>query len=206
MILSLITMSLTELNNEWTLFFHEKNDSKNYVNNTIKLISVNTIKDFWGTVNNIPRLEDLFSKNGINTILRINKEIYIPSGYSFCKNDFYPSWETFKSDGDVSIKTSDLSCMNNLWERMLVITVGNYISLFEDLLCVRVVDSSYNGNNVYKMELWFETLNYNKFNEVKEIVNNECELEEKNCSFMFRKHRNMKENYSSSNLEAEAEV
>ena len=47
-------------NDIWILYFHAKDKTKKYNDNTTKIYEIKTFGDFWGTFNNIPTPYQIF--------------------------------------------------------------------------------------------------------------------------------------------------
>ena len=66
---------MTSLNRSWTLYFHAKDKTQNYDNNTIKIMDIHTIEEFWGCFNFTPKPCELFYDGYIQKALKIkNRE------------------------------------------------------------------------------------------------------------------------------------
>lgn len=183
-------MADLEFDTKWSLFFHEKNSSKAYLENIVKLIDIITIRDFWGTINNIPMPKDLFSNYGVKKTLRIDKTNYCPNGYSFFKNGEFPSWENTREGSEVCLKTSSIENINYIFNELLLECVSSLDPVFDTLIGIRVIDASYNKVNNYKLEMWF-----NNICDVKNVKNYlTTKLNIKDFHILYREHLYMKEN------------
>lgn len=178
-----------ELDSHWVLYFHEKNPDQAYIKNIVKIIEIKTIKDFWGTVNNIPMPDKIFSVNGKRKILGINQEYYIPNAYSFFKVGMFPTWENTREGSEVCIKTYSLEQVNNYFNELMLLCISNENNLFENLIGLRVVDASYGQKNNYKIELWFSSLC--DFEVIKKYLQDYLNIT--NSPILYREHLNMKE-------------
>ena len=58
---------MPKLNNNWTLWFHDPNDSNWGIDSYKKIISVDTIEDYWALYD---KLDDQLIKNGMFFFMR----------------------------------------------------------------------------------------------------------------------------------------
>ena len=183
----------TELNDVWCVYFHAKDPSKKYSDNTTKLMEIKNIKDFWGTFNNIPLPTAMFSEYGLpKKILKRTGEI--PGAISVFRSHSYPTWED-KSNVkgfEWSIKIfKDFDKVNNIWINLLVKTVEDNFEHSNILNGVRIVDSTIDYKIMYRIELWFLDKKYKDYFETKikelfDIPNN--------MKLLYREHSTLKEN------------
>ena len=160
-------------NNSWILYFHAKDKTKNYSDNTTFIINIKTIKDFWGTFNNFPKPTEMFS-DGIN-IKRVKHTGETPNALSFFKENSYPSWEHESNINgfEWSIrKFKDLRDINSLWEKLLVCIVSENFEYSEIINGVRIVDCTIENKLMYRFEIWFNNKNYKDYYEskIKELL------------------------------------
>lgn len=157
------------LNDIWCIYFHAKDSKKKYSENTTKLIEINTIKDFWGSFNNIPKPTDMFSEHGAyHKILKATGEV--PGAISLFRKSSYPTWEdpTNSKGFEWSIrKYKDFDQINNLWLNVIVKTVGENFQHSDILNGVRIVDSTIDYKIIYRIELWFSDKKYKEYFETK---------------------------------------
>lgn len=181
------------LQDTWCVYFHAKNNSKNYADNTTKLIEVNNIKDFWGTFNNIPKPTDMFSEPGVpQKVLKRTGEI--PAAISLFRKHSYPTWEDESNikGFEWSIrKYKDFNEINNLWTNLLMVAVGENFEHSEVLNGVRVVDSTIEHRIMYRIEIWFSSKKYKEYFEtkIKELLNLPHYTK-----LLYREHSTLKEN------------
>ena len=177
------------LNNTWTLFFHEKNNNKVYNNNTIKLIDINTIADFWGTYNNIPEPSKMFF-DGINH-KKVKSLNATPNALSFFKKDIYPAWEDPNNVNgfEFSIKYYYIQSINEFWKNTLITVINEDYESSDYLNGVRIVDCSVYNRVIYRLEFWFN----DKKN--KNIIENDIKnvFYLNNCKLLYRDHNTLKE-------------
>jgi hypothetical protein len=180
------------LHREWTLYFHAKNQGKKYADNKEKLIDISDIKTFWGTINNIPTPCQMFSDGSKNTKM-LKRTGQIPNAYSFFKKGIDPCWEDPKNvnGGEWSIrKFKDVSPTDDLWLNLLINLIGETFDKSENINGVRVVDCTRDTQVMYRIEIWYDSLNDKAFFEkkIKEI----CELPN-HTKLLFRDHSTVKE-------------
>ena len=181
------------LNDIWCVYFHAKDNNKNYSDNTAKLIEINTIEDFWRTFNNIPKPTDMFSEFGVpKKLLKRTNEV--PNAISLFRKNSYPSWEdesNIKGFEWSLRKYKDFNDMNDLWKKLTVIAVGEIFEHSEVLNGVRIVDSTINNKLMYRLELWFSDTKYKDYFETaikKQLVI------PSHTKLLYREHFTLKEN------------
>ena len=181
------------LNDTWCVYFHAKNSSKNYSENTTKLIEFNDIKTFWGIFNNIPKPTDMFSEpHKPHKLLKRTKEV--PNAISVFRKNSYPTWEdkTNQNGFEWSIrKYKDYYEFNKLWISLLVIVISENYEHSEILNGVRIVDCSIDYKIMYRIEIWFSTKNYKDYFETK--LKDLLEIPY-HIKFLYREHFTLKEN------------
>ena len=180
------------LNDSWCVYFHAKNNNKNYSNNTTKLIEFNNIEYFWRTFNNIPEPTKMFSEPGIyKKILKSTGEV--PGAISLFRKNSYPTWEdpTNIKGFEWSIRIyKDFQQINNQWINLLMKIVGENFDHSEILNGVRIVDCTIDYKIMYRIELWFSNKKYKEYFEtkIKEIL----ELPPY-AKLLYREHSTLKE-------------
>lgn len=179
-----------KLNETWTFYFHKKEEGVLYVDNIIKLIDIDNIKDFWGTINNIPMPLLSFSVGGMRKKVRINEDIYIPNAYSFFRDDIFPSWENCREGSEICLKLNNLELTNKYFLDLMLLVIGNFDDISGYINGIRVVDSSYNNRNNYKIEIWFNIVC--DFSEAKKIISNYLNLTDKSI-ILYREHSKIEE-------------
>jgi hypothetical protein len=179
------------LNDTWCVYFHAKDTSKNYSDNTSKLIEVNNIKDLWGTFNNIPKPTEMFSEPGFKKVLKRTGEI--PNAVSLFRKSSYPSWEdqTNFQGFEWSIKKyKDFDQLNSSWIKLIAWAVGENFENSETLNGIRIVDCTIDYKIMYRIELWFSDKNHYKYFEskIKEVMNIPM-----HSKLLYRDHSTLKE-------------
>jgi translation initiation factor 4E len=144
------------LGDTWVLWEHQKNNKLNYEQNTKELGSFNTIQDFWRYYNNYPYPSVIFS-NGTSKPIVSNPDREIAS-ISLFKKGVCPKWEDPKNSngGEVAIrKFQNVKELDEMWELLSMLCIGEQFDLSDDITGIRVVDSSISKKALYRIELWF---------------------------------------------------
>ena len=178
-------------NDTWCVYFHAKNQTKNYSENTRKLIEINNIEDFWKTFNNIPRPSHMFSETGLKKKLKSTGEI--PGAISLFRKNSFPSWEdsTNSKGFEWSFKKyKDFEYMNNLWFLLLIKTVSENFEHSDILNGVRIVDCTIDNKIMYRIELWFSEKKFKEYFETK--IKDILEIPTYS-KLLYREHSTLKE-------------
>lgn len=180
-----------ELKDTWSLYLHYKDLGKMYNDNIEKLIDISDIQTFWGTYNNIPKINEIFS-DGIN-IKKIKRTNSTPCAYSFFKKGIFPCWED-----PMNSKGFEISIRNNynfdLFQGQWLNSMLNLISGNETIDCingVRVVDCTKGKSVLYRIEFWVSEEKYRS--EIEKILKSDLFSLNKYI-LMYRSHVNIKEN------------
>lgn len=190
---------MTSLNRSWTLYFHAKDKTKNYDNNTIKIMEIFTIEDFWGCFNHIPKPCDLFYDGYTQKMLkitdRINGEtegkIYIPNAWSFFETGVKPTWDDPSNiDGaEWSIrKFNGLKDISGMWITVLVDLVGEMFDYSHHIKGIRIVDSTLPEKPMYRLEIWFDKVEMSDV--IQTHIKKLCNIK---GNLLYRVHKNVKE-------------
>ena len=179
-----------KLDDTWIFYFHAKNMGKLYNDNTLKLIEVNNVADFWGTYNNIPEPSKMFY-DGINSKI-LKKTGQTPSAISVFRKDIYPAWEDqLNIDGfELSIKRFNDKNIDLLWKDALLFLIGESCEHSDILNGIRVVDCSYGGKVINRVEFWFKDKQYKTYFE--NVIKKTFNLAQ-NTKLMYREHSVLKE-------------
>lgn len=190
---------MTSLNRTWTLYFHAKDKSKNYDANTIKIMDIDTIEDFWGCFNHTPKPCDLFYDGYILKGLKITDrsrgetegKLYIPNAWSFFEKGVNPTWDDPSNiDGaEWSIrKFNGLKDISGMWMTTLVDLVGEMFDYSHHIKGIRIVDSTLPEKPMYRLEVWFDKV------EVSDIIQTHIKkLFNIKSNLLYRVHKNVKE-------------
>lgn len=190
---------MSSLNRAWTLYFHAKDKSKNYATNTIKIMDIFTIEDFWGCLNNTPKPCDLFYDGYIQKQLKITDRykgetegtIYTPNAWSFFEKGVNPTWDDPSNinGAEWSIrKFNGLKDISDMWITTLVNLVGEVFDYSHHIKGIRIVDSTLPEKPMYRLEVWFDKVEVSDIiqNHIKQIFNIKSHL-------LYRVHKNVKE-------------
>ena len=190
---------MTSLNRTWTLYFHAKDKSKNYDANTIKIMDIDTIEDFWGCFNHTPKPYDLFydgyTQKGLKITDRSRGEtegkLYIPNAWSFFEKGVNPTWDDPSNiDGaEWSIrKFNGLKDISGMWMTTLVDLVGEMFDYSHHIKGIRIVDSTLPEKPMYRLEVWFDKV------EVSDIIQTHIKtLFNIKNNLLYRVHKHVKE-------------
>lgn len=151
-----------KLNNTWVLWEHQKNNNVNYEQNTCELGTFNTINDFWKYYNNYPYPSVIFSDGSVKPIIE-NPDREIAS-ISLFKMGVEPKWEDPMNTNGAELairKFKNLEELDNIWETMSIMCIGEQFEMSNLVTGIRVVDSSIpNRKALYRVELWFSDKKY----------------------------------------------
>lgn len=180
------------LNDTWDVYFHAKNINRNYNDNTSKLISIDTIKLMWQTINNIPCPTDMFSEpHALHKILKRTGEV--PGAISIFRSSSYPTWEheTNKNGYELSMrKIKDLYSINDQWKYIILFILNENFEHSEILNGIRIVDCTIDAKIMYRIECWFSCKQYKEYFE--EIIKVQLSVP-KFIKLMYRDHCTLKE-------------
>lgn len=179
-----------ELSCKWTLYLHYKDLGRFYNDNIEKLMDISDVETFWRTINNIPKIYDIFS-DGI-TIKKIKRVNAIPCAYSFFKNDIFPCWEDpMNTNGfEYSIKNgNDLKKLNSEWMNCILHLIGDEDDILSHINGIRMVDCTKYSSVLYRMEIWVDDEKYRP--DIENLIKNKFNLS--NYRLLYRSHKNIKE-------------
>ena len=185
-----------ELNDKWKVYFHAKNNSKKYNENTIFLSKISTIDDIWSVFNNIPSPVELFSNNeSIKKITIKNSGITkeLTNALSVFREDSYPQWEhTSNMNGyEWSFKKyKDIKECNSIWNELIAYILGEDIEHSEFINGFRIVDCSNQYKTIYRVEIWIKAKEHKEH--FHSIFKDFFKLSEHH-SLMYRDHNTLKE-------------
>lgn len=179
------------LDRTWTLYFHAKDKTQNYDNNTIKIIDIHNIKDFWGTFNNVPTPVDIFNDGKVQKILKISGKKYNPNAFSFFQAGVKPTWDDPQNiyGAEWSIrKFNGLGEISNMWITALIDLVSENFEYSHHIKGIRIVDSTLPNKPMYRLEYWFDCLDVSEYikNHIKHVFNIKGDL-------LYREHSTAKE-------------
>jgi len=178
-----------KLNNVWNLYYHIKNTKNLYNDNTIHLMKIDNISDFWGTYNNIPQPSKLFY-DGINN-KKIKSTNETPSAYSLFKDNIFPAWEDVNNINgfEFSIKYYNYNLIDKIWLDYLLSIISNEYEHIDKFNGIRIIDCSIYNKIMYRIELWFSDIND------KNIIDKTFKTDFNNITskILFREHKVLKE-------------
>jgi len=190
---------MTPLNRKWTLYFHAKDKSKNYDANTIKIMDMSTIEEFWGCFNYTPKPCDLFSDGYTQKALKLTDRargetegtIYIPNAWSFFEKGVNPTWDDPSNinGAEWSIrKFNGLKDISGMWMTALLDLVGETFEYSHHIKGIRIVDSTLPEKPMYRLEIWFDKVEMSDIiqTHIKSLFNIKNNL-------LYRVHKNIKE-------------
>ena len=182
---------MTSLNRRWTLYFHSKDKTKNYDANTIKIMDISTIEDFWGCFNNTPLPCDLFYDGHVQKALKLDGTIYIPNAWSFFEHGVKPTWDDPANinGAEWSVrKFNGLKDISGMWMTFLVDLIGETCDYSHHIKGIRIVDSTLPGKPMYRLEIWYDTIEVSDDIQsyIKQLLNIKTNL-------LYRVHKNIKE-------------
>ena len=180
------------LNDTWCVYFHAKNTSKKYSDNTSKLIEIDTIKNLWGTFNNIPKPTDMFSEPGrLNKVLKRTGET--PAALSLFRKNSYPTWEdpsNFEGYEWSIKKYKNFEQINDTWLNLIAWCVGENFENSETLNGIRIVDCTIDSRIMYRVELWFSDKIFKTYFEQK--IKTLLDIPQ-HTKLLYREHSTLKE-------------
>ncbi|KAI9255327.1 nucleoporin Nup186/Nup192/Nup205 [Sporodiniella umbellata] len=138
------------LQNTWTLWFDnpgKKANATNWSENLKEIVNVNTVEDFWGVYNNIPKV----------SILEQN------SNYHVFKQGVRPEWEDpyNANGGKFSVqlpRNRTGEAINDYWLNLMLAMFGEQFK-YEDEICGAVVSVR---KVFYRVSLWTKTSERNE--------------------------------------------
>jgi hypothetical protein len=178
------------LDDSWTLYLHYKDLGQLYNDNLEKLQDIQSVEYFWRTMNNVPKIYELFS-DGYNT-KKMKRNNATPCAYSFFRTSVKPCWEDpGNSNGfEFSIKSNtNFEDFQEKWINSLIILISNDKELYKFITGVRVVDVTKYTSVMYRLEFWVSDEIYRK-----EIQNSLIEDFKIDSKLSYRSHKNIKEN------------
>ena len=184
------------LNDTWNFYFHAKNDSKKYADNTTKIAQIKTIKDLWEVYNNIPKPSELFSEyDAPQKIIKKTKEI--PNAISIFRDSSYPQWEhdTNRNGYEWSMrKQKNIQESNDLWINLIATILGESFDKSELINGIRIVDCSIEHKIIYRYEIWISHKTHKEYfeNFIKGVLKTPNYIR-----LIYRDHTTLKESEKS---------
>ncbi|KAI9468253.1 MAG: translation initiation factor eIF 4e-like domain-containing protein [Benjaminiella poitrasii] len=133
------------LQNTWTLWFDnpgKKANAQSWADNLKEIISFDTVEDFWGTMNNIAKINHLAPN----------------SNYHLFKQGVRPEWEDEANaeGGKFSIqfpKNKAGDAINEYWTHLLLAVIGEQLATEEEI-CGAVISVR---KTFYRIALWIKS-------------------------------------------------
>ena len=150
------------LSDTWTIWEH-RNDMENYENNLNKICDVNTVESFWTYFHRIPKPASFFFSTKRQQRGLIGGRSVV--SYSIFRHNITPKWEDpiAQEGGEWRIRRfKNLTELDNIWESIVLLMIGNTLKNPDNILGARVVDSSHPDSNkaMYNVEIWFDDMDH----------------------------------------------
>tara|TARA_B100000902_G_scaffold11843_1_gene14429 strand:- start:2705 stop:3253 length:549 start_codon:yes stop_codon:yes gene_type:complete len=152
---------LHPLSHTWKIWEH-RNDCENYEDNINSIGEFDTVELFWKYWVHIPKPGAFFFTNKRNRGIIGGRSVV---SYSVFKKGIFPKWEdpVASLGGEWRIRRfKNIDEVDEIWENVVLLTIGSSLEMSEHILGVRVVDSSHPETNktMYNVEIWFDSMNY----------------------------------------------
>ena len=173
------------LNRSWTIWEH-RSGGKNYQDNLSDIATINNVIQFWKYWIGIPRPSEFFYVKN-ETRLTLGQRDVI--GFSVFEKGVTPCWEDPKNinGGEWRIrKFKNFSELDNVWNDLVLMLIGENYDENLKIIGVRVVDSSNKEKNkaLYNIEVWFEDTS--KQTEIEDLIKT---FDIENTKFYYREHK-----------------
>tara|TARA_X000001036_G_C20690680_1_gene809268 strand:- start:2422 stop:2958 length:537 start_codon:yes stop_codon:yes gene_type:complete len=145
----------------WCIWEH-RNDMTDYEDNLNKVATFNDVETFWSYFHRIPKPTDFFFSTKRNRGIVGGRSVV---SYSIFRENITPKWEdpVAYEGGEWRIRRfKNLNELDDIWETIVLLTLGNTLEKANNILGVRVVDSSHPDTNkaMYNVEIWFDNMEY----------------------------------------------
>tara|TARA_B100001250_G_scaffold323122_1_gene286487 strand:+ start:3439 stop:4002 length:564 start_codon:yes stop_codon:yes gene_type:complete len=146
---------------DWVIWEH-RNDCTNYEDNLNKVTEFNTVEQFWRVWFHLPRPFEFFFTQKDDRNLISNRSVV---SYSIFKKGILPKWEDPIANKGGEWRIRRFKCLEELdylWEEVTLTVIGNSFTNYENILGIRVVDSSQKKLNkvLYNIEIWFDSMDH----------------------------------------------
>jgi hypothetical protein len=141
------------LNSPWSIWEHRENTGGGWDANMFKLCDFESVGEFWGYWNSIPKPSEIFFDGNSNKRF-VDRKV---SSFSIFKKGIKPEWEDEgnKRGGEwFCRKRMDPAALDELWLHLVLGMIGETIDAGDEITGVRVVDKS-KRDIIYRIELWF---------------------------------------------------
>jgi len=133
------------LQNSWTFWYKQPNAGKasDWSKNLVEIVKVETVEDFWALINNVKDPSTLNNN----------------SSYMLFKSSSEPKWEhQDNADGfcitiPIPPKTSLSSLINDMWEEVLMVLIGEQLGPLSEFINGAWVNIRGRGN---RFEIWLK--------------------------------------------------
>jgi len=145
----------------WCIWEH-RNDMEDYEKNICKIGVFNDVCGFWSYFHYIPRPTDFFFSTKRNRGLVGGRSVV---SYSIFRSGISPKWEdpVAREGGEWRIRRfKNLMELDDVWETVVLLVLGNSLENSDNILGVRVVDSSHpeTSKAMYNVEIWFDKMEH----------------------------------------------
>lgn len=145
----------------WCIWEH-RNDMSDYELNLNKVATFNDVETFWSYFHRIPKPTDFFFSSKKNRGTVGGRSVV---SYSVFRESVTPKWEdpVAYEGGEWRIRRfKNLNELDEIWETIVLLALGNSLEKSDNILGVRVVDSSHPDTNkaMYNVEIWFDNMDH----------------------------------------------
>ena len=145
----------------WCIWEH-RNDMEDYEKNLTQVGVFDNVFQFWRYFNLIPKPTDFFFAPKRSRGLVGGRSVV---SYSIFREGISPKWEdpVAYEGGEWRIRRfKNLMELDDVWENVVLLVLGNSLDKSENILGVRVVDSSHpeSGKAMYNVEIWFDRMEH----------------------------------------------
>tara|TARA_B100001094_G_C18170082_1_gene794554 strand:- start:1501 stop:2127 length:627 start_codon:yes stop_codon:yes gene_type:complete len=146
---------------KWVVWEH-RNDCQNYADNINPVCSFDTVEDFWAHWIYLPQPVEFFYAPRQPRKLVYGRSVV---SYSIFRENIKPEWEDpiACKGGEWRIRRfKNLDEVNSIWEEIALLVLGGSLKHSENIIGIRVVDSSHATSNkaMYNVEIWFDNMDY----------------------------------------------
>tara|TARA_B100001094_G_C18148887_1_gene782469 strand:- start:140 stop:772 length:633 start_codon:yes stop_codon:yes gene_type:complete len=144
---------------KWVVWEH-RNDCENYADNIQPVCEFDTVEVFWTYWHHLPQPVDFFFAPRQSRKTISNRSVV---SYSIFREKIKPEWEdpVACKGGEWRIRRfKNLDDVNHIWEEITLLVLGCSLKCNENIIGVRVVDSSHPTTNkaMYNVEIWFDDM------------------------------------------------
>ena len=146
---------------KWFIWEH-RNDGETYADNLKCVCNFDTVEDFWLYWKYLPQPVEFFFAPKQPRRLISNRSVV---SYSIFRENIKPEWEdpVASRGGEWRIRRfKNLDDVNAIWEEIALLVLGSSLKRSENIIGIRVVDSSHPTTNkaMYNVEIWFDNMAY----------------------------------------------